>query len=213
MAEYETEEQQVEALKKWWSDNAFAVLLGVGLGLLLIFGYRYWQGAQLNKAEMASSKFTTMLESLDNEDDGKKFLSLVGDIRDKHTDSPYAVMASLAEARFQVENNQLDEAETALRWAIDKGSFSELAPIARLRLARVLNAMDRHEEALSTLESVKSTAFAGHVEEIRGDIHLDLGDKVEAVSAYKRAQSSNSSASDGITLQMKIDDLAGDDQS
>ncbi len=211
MAEYETEEQQVEALKKWWADNGRAVLLGIGLGLALIFGYRAWQSYKVSVAQDASSAYTNVLESLEKDDDGAQFLELVSDIRKDHGGSPYAAMASLAEARFQVENNQLAEAETALRWAVDKGSFREIVPVARLRLARVLKAQDKHKDALKILDSVKAAAFAGHVDEIRGDIYLDLGETSQAASAYRRAQSSGSPTNSGPDLQMKIDDLAAPD--
>ena len=82
--------------------------------------------------------------------------------------------------------------------------------MAQLRLARVLKAQDKHDDALKILDSVASSAFTGHVEEIRGDIYLDLGEASQAVSAYRRAQSSGSPTNSGAALQMKIDDLAVD---
>lgn len=210
MADFETEEQQVEALKQWWAENGRAVVFGIGLGLALIFGFRAWQGYKQSVAQDASGEYTKILESLENSDDGEEFLGLVNGIREEHGGSPYAAMASLAEARFQVENNQLPEAEAALRWAVDKGSFREIVPVAKLRLARVLKAQDKHDDALKILDSVASTAFAGHVEEIRGDIHLDRGETAQAASAYQRARDSGSPTNSGAALQMKIDDLAID---
>ena len=208
MAEYETEEQQVEALKQWWADNGRAVLLGIGLGLVMIFGFRGWQGHKASVAQDASGAYTSVIESLENDDGGEQFLELVGDIRDKHNGSPYAAMASLAEARFHVEENRLEDAESALRWAIDKGSFREIIPVARLRLARVLAAQDNHDDALAVLDDVKSSSFVGHVDEIRGDIYVQMGDTTQAASAYRRAQSSGAPTNSSQNLQMKIDDLA-----
>ena len=210
MADFETEEQQVEALKRWWQENGRAVVLGIGIGLAVIFGFRAWQTHKVSVAQDASSAYTEVLQSLERDDNGEQFLSLVESIRDDHGDSPYAAMASLAEARFQVENDQLPEAEAALRWAVDKGSFREIVPVARLRLARVLKAQEKHQDALKVLDSVSSSAFIGHVEEIRGDIYLDQGDTAQAVSAYQRARDSGSPTNSGAALQMKIDDLATD---
>ena len=208
MAEYETEEQQVEALKQWWADNGRAVLLGIGLGLVMIFGFRGWQGHKASVAQDASGAYTSVIESLENDDGGEQFLELVGDIRDQHKGSPYAAMASLAEARFHVEENRLEDAESALRWAIDKGSFREIIPVARLRLVRVLAAQDNHDDALAVLDDVKSSSFVGHVDEIRGDIYVQMGDTTQAASAYRRAQSSGAPTNSSQNLQMKIDDLA-----
>ena len=40
--EYETEEQQVEALKDWWAENGRAVIAGVVLGVVVIGGLGLW---------------------------------------------------------------------------------------------------------------------------------------------------------------------------
>ncbi len=210
MADFETEEQQVEALKRWWSENGRAVMLGIGLGLAMIFGFRGWQGHKESAAQDASGEYTDIMQSLERSDEGEQFLGLVKNIREQHGDSPYAALASLAEARFQVEQDQLPEAETALRWAIDNGSFREIVPVAKLRLARVLKAQDKHQDALDVLDTVSSTSYAGHVEEIRGDIYLDLGETSQAATAYQRARESGTATNSGAALQLKIDDLAVD---
>ena len=40
---YDSEEQQVEAIKDWWKENGKAVVLGVVVGLGGLFGWRYYQ--------------------------------------------------------------------------------------------------------------------------------------------------------------------------
>ena len=208
MAEYETEEQQVEALKQWWADNGRAVLMGIGLGLVAIFGWRGWQGHQTSVAETASSAYTSVMESLENKDDGEAFLGKVESLKAEHGGTAYAAMASLAEARFHVENEDLPQAESALRWALDSGSFEEIKSIARLRLSRVLAAQDKHDEALKLLDNVSGDAYVGMVDEIRGDIYLAKGDSEQALVAYKRARESGAQTASAQDLQMKLDDLA-----
>ena len=39
---YETEEQQVEALQKWWKENATASLIGLGIAIATILGWNSW---------------------------------------------------------------------------------------------------------------------------------------------------------------------------
>ncbi len=207
MAEYETEEQQVEALKRWWADNGRAVMFGIGLGLVLIFGWRAWQGHQASVAQEASTAYTSVMASLENDDNGEEFLSQVSNIKEEHGGSSYAAMASLAEARYHVEQNNLESAEESLRWTVDQGAFKEIKAIARLRLARLLNAQGKHEEALDVLDNVNSQAYAGLVDEIRGDVHLDSGDAAEALAAYRRAKESGASTVSPEALQMKLDDL------
>jgi predicted negative regulator of RcsB-dependent stress response len=208
MAEYETEEQQVEALKQWWAENGRAVLMGIGLGLVLIFGWRGWQGHQTKVAETASSAYTGVMQSLENKDDGETFLGKVESLKSEHGGSAYAAMASLAEARFHVEKEDLPAAEKALRWALDSGSFEEIKSIARLRLARVLSAQTKYDDALAMLDDVTGEAYAGMIDEIRGDIYLEKGDAAQALVAYKRARDSGARTASAQDLQMKLDDLA-----
>ncbi|MGU3844696.1 YfgM family protein, partial [Vibrio diabolicus] len=40
---YDTEEQQVEAIKDWWKENGKAVIIGAVVGLGGLFGWRYYQ--------------------------------------------------------------------------------------------------------------------------------------------------------------------------
>ena len=41
--EYQTEEEQIEALKRWWKENGKSIIAGLVLGIGSIGGYRYWQ--------------------------------------------------------------------------------------------------------------------------------------------------------------------------
>ena len=43
MADYETEEEQIEALKDWWRENGNSLLIGVAVALVAVFGFRGWQ--------------------------------------------------------------------------------------------------------------------------------------------------------------------------
>ena len=46
MDAFETEEQQVEALKKWLNEYGMSIIIGLVLGLGGLFGYRYWDGME-----------------------------------------------------------------------------------------------------------------------------------------------------------------------
>ena len=37
---YKTEEEQVEAIKKWWQENGMSIIAGVVIGITAIFGWR-----------------------------------------------------------------------------------------------------------------------------------------------------------------------------
>ena len=50
MADHLTDEEQVEALKKWWRENGKSVVGGVVLGLALVGGWRGWQYYEQTRA-------------------------------------------------------------------------------------------------------------------------------------------------------------------
>ena len=58
MADYETEEQQVEALKEWWKENGIAVVSGAILGIAALGGWRGWSWYQEKQANEASDLYT-----------------------------------------------------------------------------------------------------------------------------------------------------------
>ena len=57
MSDYLTEEEQVEALKKWWRENGKAIVGGAVLGLALVGGWQAWQSYQKGEAELASAYY------------------------------------------------------------------------------------------------------------------------------------------------------------
>ncbi|MEX2327847.1 MAG: tetratricopeptide repeat protein, partial [Pseudomonadales bacterium] len=38
----ETDEEQIEAIKKWWDENGKSILIGIVLALGGVFGYQAW---------------------------------------------------------------------------------------------------------------------------------------------------------------------------
>ena len=63
--EYETEEQQVEALKEWWSENGRAVIAGVVLGVGVIGGWSLWQKRAESQAIAASDGYSLAMEAVE----------------------------------------------------------------------------------------------------------------------------------------------------
>ncbi|WP_025553346.1 YfgM family protein, partial [Vibrio parahaemolyticus] len=61
---YDTEEQQVEAIKDWWKENGKAVIIGAVVGLGGLFGWRYYQDTVIQASETASQSYTTAMNTL-----------------------------------------------------------------------------------------------------------------------------------------------------
>ena len=206
MSDYETEEQQVEAIKDWWKENSKSVFLGVVLGVGGILSWRGWVSYEQNLAVEASDLYAQVADAAVAED-AATVKTLSATLRDDHSDSAFASMASLMEARVEVQAGEFGAAGDHLQWVIDNAALEEMKVVAQLRKARVLLAEGKADDALKALPATVTPEFAGRVAEIRGDIMLAKGDIDAARNAYSEAQAQSQGNS---LLGMKLDDLAVD---
>ena len=204
--EYETEEQQVEALKAWWDDNGRAVIAGVVLGGAIIVGWTFWQSRQEGRAVEASEQFSRAMSAV-AADDAATVTAQADALADDHDGTLYAAYAGLAAARAAVEGGDLDAAAERLAWAAENAPQEDVQLIARVRLARVEGARGDAASALERLPDDYPESFAGLIEEARGDLLVLGGDTEAARAAYERARESGNVA-DPDALGMKLDDLA-----
>ena len=63
MESYQTEEEQVEALRRWWSENGRYTIVAIILALGLGFGYQGLKDYNQGKAEGASEMYQRMLQA------------------------------------------------------------------------------------------------------------------------------------------------------
>ncbi len=204
---YETEEQQVEALKEWWDQNGRAVLLGVGLGVLIIAGYNYWQHRKATASIEASDLYSQSIDAL-RAGDTELAQSVAKELSDEHGGLLYATYARLGAARAAIEAGDIEAASAHLQWAVDNSDNPDVTTIARIRLARVQAELGDVDTALNTLPGSPNDAFKGMVEEVRGDLHVKAGDNAAARTAYEAAQAAGGVANPSA-LQIKLNDLAG----
>lgn len=200
---YDSEEQQVEAIKDWWKENGKAVVLGVVVGLGGLFGWRYYQDSVTSAQEAASEQYTKVIETI-----ATKGTDASGDVQafiDGSKDTEYNVLASLQLAKAQVEAGELEKALEQLQWAQSNTKDAAIAPLVTYRIARLMTAMGNNDGAVAELATITNEAWVGRVAELRGDIAIREGDRDAAYTAYTEAQQAQD-ASQG--LQIKLDDLA-----
>lgn len=208
MTEYVTDEEQVERIKKWWSDNGSSVIAGLVIGFGGLAGWRFWVDYQDNVAAEASRHFTDMVAALDasqHDDAIAQANVILGD----YSGTPYADLARLSLAKVYVESGQFDEAAQQLKMLVDKTSEKELEMVARSRLASVQMQLGKAADALATLDVDYPPQFAGVFEELKGDIHAAEGNKAAAREAYQRARLAEPPVPDSQFLQQKLDDIGG----
>ncbi len=207
MSDYKTEEEQAEALKKWWRENGKFIVAGIVIGITAIFGWRGYNNYEAQQAEAASTLYEQMLIA-SRANDSENVSVYANRILDDYKSSSYATFATLMLAKLAAEAGELDQAETHLRWVLDNNSQDEFKHVARLRLARVLIAADKLDIAEKTLSIRNVGDFSARYEELRGDIFVKQNKTEEARQAYQKALANTADAEGGQSvLQMKLDDL------
>jgi len=204
--QYETEEQQVEALKNWWRENGRAVILGIVIGAALILAWTWYKNHQLNQAVAASDLFSQSIEAIDK-GEYDKVSQLADTINDEHDDTLYAAYTNFAAARAAIEQGNLSDAEKHLQWVVDNGDMEDVVLIGKVRLARVKGALGDADAALKVLPGSYAQSFTALVEEARGDLHVRAGNTTAAKSAYESALDQDN-VLDANALQMKLNELA-----
>lgn len=206
MTEYLTDDEQVERIKKWWSDNGSSVIAGLVIGVGGLSGWRFWVDYQDNAAAEASAHFTKMVTSLENSKHDSA-IEQASIILDDYSSTAYADLARLSLAKAFVEGSEYNKAEQQLKLLIDSTSETSLQMIARKRLSAVLLQQGKLEQALDVLDVEYLQQFAAAFEEMKGDILAAKGDSVLARDAYQRARRAQPPAPDPQFLQQKLDDL------
>lgn len=195
MADYLTEEEQVEAFKNWWAENGLRLL---AVGVLIIGGYFGWQGwekSQTEKAEKASETYMEMIDIMTSENPGQRLNSekqtavntLADQLKDDHSGSGYAHFAALLKAKLAADNNDLDTAATELEWVLDNDPEPTTETLAILRLARVKASLGDVQAALDMIQGVDPGGMKSTYEEAKGDFYIQLGDLESAYTAYQGA--------------------------
>jgi predicted negative regulator of RcsB-dependent stress response len=208
---YTTEEQQVEAIKKWWKKNGMSTVGAVLIGISIVVGGRVWMDQQNSHAEIASAKYDTMVSAL-NQGMTDIALDQSSSLIGQFSDTPYAALAALSSAKIKLAQGDLLAARTHIQWVLNKTDSNELKQIARIRLARIMLGDGDNQEALALLGQVDSGSFVASFEGLKGDIYLAMDQPEKAKSAYNLAlNAAGPGSGNQDLLRMKLDDLGGGD--
>lgn len=208
MSEHLTEEEQVEALKKWWKENGTAIIIGIVVGLGAVIGVRYWFSYQEGRAVKASDAYNLFTAAVGKKDKAET-KKLAKDMLKQYQGTSYAALTALELAKQDVTANKLADAEKNLRWAMENPGHKTIALIARQRLATVMVAENKLDEALKLLNEIKDPTFDPRFALVRGDILRKQGKTEQAREAYQLALTDQTlTGKERQFVQMKLDDLA-----
>ena len=205
---YKTDEEQIEAIKKWWKKDGLSTVAAV---LIAAGGYVGWQlfdASQLAKMEARSERYQALVE-LDQKmaaDDSEALKSeaqaLIAELREKS--DGYGVYAAMIEAKYAVEASDLDKAAAALSWAQSQKTDASVNDLIKLRLARVYYAQEKYDDALALLSFEDTAAWDVDAYELEGDIHMAMNQSAKAVVAYEKASTVSANTYRQRYVEMKL---------
>ena len=94
MAANHTEQEDIERIKTWWADNGKAVLLGIGLGLVMIAGWKGWTYYVESQAQ-AAAQITSEFEVAQAAKNVEQMVKLADKLQQEHSGSFDASRAAL----------------------------------------------------------------------------------------------------------------------
>ena len=196
----DSEEEQVDKLKKWWDSNGKQIIAGAVLGLAGIFGWNYYVDYQDSQALNARALYLSYASDSANIGAYDKLIK-------DHSSSSYADQGTLLMAKYLFDAGNYSLALDAIEPLLSRED-SVIASTAALRTASLYLELGQHQEALDVLNLENANGFSGLFYNLAGDIYLDLGNSEEARNNYALAienVTENSSLSQ--LIQIKLDDL------
>ncbi len=207
---YETEEEQVEALKRWWKENSTATLVGLGMGMVIIMSWNYWQTHKKEQASQASQMYEQLLKAeTENKKDSIEKLSQR--MQEQFKDSEYATFSGLLQAKLKVQEGDIPAAKEILK-ILAANPNKQLSNIAKIRLVRLMLATGEYEQGLQIINEVDaktSANYSANFDELVGDLYVALDRLDEARTSYQNALRNGQPSP---LLQFKIDDLTAQEK-
>ena len=166
----------------WLEDNYKGLLLGLFLGLSILFGYKSLLSSQ-NSAQLELSR---QFDIAVNDFQKGKTDQIIEYAKMNMTDHPeniYTGLANLYSAKAMYSDNKIDEAYIFLDHIISNTPDSDIVNLAKYRKAKLLIEQNEYSTALNLLTSLDNYQ---HIE-LRGDIYFLQNNKNEALNHYNQA--------------------------
>ncbi len=203
MSDYLDEEEQIARMKSWWDVNGNSVITGVVVAVVGIVGWNWYGSYDEERGYEAARAYQSYLDAGDVDRDGA-----LAALAAEHEGTAYHTFALLSEARTATDAGDLEAARDALEAAVASADDALLQDLARVRLARMQQALGTSDEALTTLSQVRSEGYRAWVLEVQGDIHAARGDVESAHAAYDGAVAALRPGDERPLLSMKLENTA-----
>ncbi len=197
----DSEEEQVDKIKKWWSSNGKQIIAGAVLGLAGVFGWNTYSDYQDTQALNARTLYLSFAADSSNVGAYDKLIK-------DYPSSSYADQGTFLMAKYLFDAGNHSLALDSITPLMNREN-NVIASTAILRAASIYLELGEHTEAFKILDVDAGEGFSGLFYNLTGDIYLDLGDTENAKKYFGLAIDNiteNSSLSQ--LIQIKLDDLS-----
>lgn len=203
---YETEEQQVDAIKGYWKKYGNILIISAVIILAALWGWRFYHTSSAQSQEEVSQEYTDMMIKFEAQGKDKDFTA-IKEFISAHNDNNYASLARLSLTKEAIVQKDFKLAKKQLQQLQVSEHYAMLNPVINIRLARVEAQLKEYDHALQTLALVSEKSFMAQVEQVKGAVYLLKGDLGNARLAFKRGIEASQGHVDPL-LQLQFNDLA-----
>lgn len=213
---YSTETEQIEHIKLWFKKYGHWIFSFILLILIAIAGKHLW-GRHLEKVEsQASERYQQLMVGV-ADNDTSLIEAQSSDLIHHYPNTVYAEAARLTQTKIFVSEGQYKKALSVLHKLISNGKNPALRQIARLRSAKILRLVSPEEtgvsnnlqQALSLLETIDDNSYLPAINEMKGDIYLNLNNQQKARVFYQEALKGFSKTHlNNPLLEMKLNEIS-----
>ena len=193
-------------MRAWWSDYGWYVIGGVVIGATLLFGFNYYQDADIAAQEAASTQYDAVTRAI-AEGDLEASEAAAAQLSADYGNTSYNAQSKLGMARLYMDQNRDQDAAESLQSLLAMTGFDNLKHIGRVRLAKILLYQGKPEEVIALLEGQDNEAFAARYAEVRGDAYVALDQPDDAREEYQAALLETLPTVDQGLVQLKLMDL------
>ena len=212
MSRYDTEEEQVEAIKTWWKKNGTQLLTAILVVVLAVSGWRYWTNTQYVNSVNASS-INELLQANYQQGSFGEVSREALKLMQEQPESPYAVAAALMHASYSYKKNEPEQAIENLEWVLTNAQTPSIKVVAQTRLARIYSDQKNFELANAQIKELNkqklNSVEQGSVDYAAAMIALQKGEVDNAYDMFKKVVDNKAAEENLVGLaQIQLDDLA-----
>ena len=204
------EQEQIDALKAWWTKYGNMILSVITVVLLAVAAWQGWNWYQRSQAGQAAAYFEA-LQNAARQGNAAQAGSASETLRDKFSATAYAPRGTLLAAQAFLDAGDPERARAELQWLVSERKDDPLAPVGRIRLAGVMLDLKKFDEALTFVAEPAPAGFEALYADRRGDILYTQGNVEAARAAWQAALDSIGARDTALrsVVQLKIDALGG----